>query len=139
MAVQYGFPERLCEPMQVMGRHRQPPPPPTSSATATTLSTSPVISSLCRRRRRRSSEPEALLDAFASYAASSFYSTLETGSSAEYGEAYLRQTASGEEKSAQAWLYQARRPPRPTAATSTSLTSTSPRRRRPPRAHPRRV
>ena len=84
----------------------------TASSATTATSTSPPPSLIpLQAAAAASSEPEALLDAFASYAASSFYSTLETGSSAEYGEAYLRQTASGEEKSARAWLYQAR--PRP--------------------------
>ena len=129
MAVQYGFPERLCEPMQVTRRHyylhlllhsHHPP------------STSPPPSLPSAGGGGGELEPEALLDAFASYAASSFYSTLETGSSAEYGEAYLRQTASGEEKSARAWLYQARRPapPRPT---TTTTTTTPPPRPAPPR------
>ena len=35
-----------------------------------------------------------------------FYPTLETGSAVEYSTAYLQQVASGEEKSARAWLYQ---------------------------------
>jgi len=61
MAVQYGFPERLCEPM--MHAH-------TSS----------------------SGDLNTVLDAFAAYAASSFFPTLETASPTEYSTEYLRQT-----------------------------------------------